>query len=142
MTTIVADRACMAADSKVTDDDSSFRTIKIVRVRGDLIGAAGASDDCAKFLRWYRGGCKRAAAPDINAENFRALVLRPSGLYFYCSADDPDEILDEYYAIGTGAMAALVRMDCGGSPTDGVEAACRRDNNSGPPVQVEYLDNR
>ena len=46
-----------------------------------------------------------------------------------------DRVNDDYFAIGTGAIAALVAMDLGLDPVAAVEAACRRDANSGLPVE-------
>jgi 20S proteasome alpha/beta subunit len=47
---------------------------------------------------------------------------------------------DDYFAVGTGAIAALVAMDRGADLVEAVEAAIRRDGNSGGPIDVLTLD--
>ena len=139
MTTVIATRSAMAADSKVTTDDIHYNAVKIFRVRSDIIGAAGDSIPIDKFLKWYRGG-KKGDVDFKEGESFSAIVLTKAGLYHYENSTVGELMKDDYFAVGTGAMAALVAMDMGADIVQAVEAAIRRDGNSGGPIDVITLD--
>ena len=139
MTTIAATRSAMAADSKVTTGDTWYYATKIYRVRHELIGCAGDSSAIDKFMKWYRGGKKNA--PEFKeSESFSALVLTKAGLYHYEDSVVGELMKNDYFAVGTGAMGALVAMDRGADLVEAVEAAIRRDSNSGGSIDVMALD--
>lgn len=147
MTTIAADRRTMAADRKVSDCDAntSYRTRKIWQIGNVIVGAAGDNVAIVKFVRWLEKG-GRAKHPDFrepgqdSEAEFAALVLTPSGLFVYDTSCQPDEVADPFYAIGSGAQAALAAMHLGASPVKAVEIACLVDNDSGGPVDSLSLE--
>lgn len=140
MTTIAANRQCMAADRKVTNGDASFHAIKIRRVGRAIVGCAGHNTAIAKFIRWLEAGGKPEDIPKFKDEDLEALVLTPAGLFTYDIGCEPDEIQDPAYAIGTGKQAALVAMRCyRASPKRAVECACAVDNDTEGPVDVLRL---
>ena len=135
MTTIVATRYLMAADTKTVVGESWFYGPKMYRVGRAVIGCAGDSTAIEKFLAWYKK--PRGKRPEFkDSESFNALVLTTAGLYHVDESLTLDPIHDDYFAVGTGAIAALVAMDCGLSPVEAIEAAARRDLNTGGKVET------
>lgn len=139
MTTVAANRSCMAADSKVTVNDSeSYSARKIERIGDAIVGAAGHNRAINKFLRWVRRGGGRKPRM-VKGDELDAIVLTPAGLFRVDCQFDWEPVKDEFLAIGSGAMAALAAMHCGLNPEGAVEIACRVDCDSAPPVDVLYL---
>ena len=140
MTTIAANRKEMAGDSRCTDGDTSFRTRKLWRFGDVIVGAAGNNAGIAKFRDWIKEGDPDMEPPKFGKDDeLQALVLTPAGIFSYGKDCMPDEILDDFYAVGTGAHAALAAMHLGCSPTDAVAVACKVDNGTGEPVQTMRL---
>ncbi len=140
MTTIAANRSEMAGDSKVTDDDTSFRGRKVHRVGEAVVGAAGTGPAISKFIKWLRAGDLDARPKFDKDDELAALVLTPAGLFAYGTELEPEEIDDPFYAVGTGKQAALAAMRLGCTPGRAVEVACEIDNHTGGPVDVLRLD--
>jgi ATP-dependent protease HslVU (ClpYQ) peptidase subunit len=139
MTTIAANKKCMAADRKVTDGDRVFKTHKIRRIGDAIVGGAGTSSAIAKFFRWMESG-KQDSPPKLDKDDeLEALVLTPAGLFTYGNDFTPDEVLDPFYAIGSGAHAALAAMHMKATPKRAVEIACKVDNSTDGPVDVLML---
>jgi hypothetical protein len=137
VTTIAANRECMAADSLANTDGRAFHTRKLYRVRGALIGISGGLDHGMMFVRWYAAGADLADRP--KGLDASALALDRSGLYRYESECYPMPIEDGFAASGSGAYAALAAMHMGATPKEAVEVACKVDVYTGPPVVVERL---
>lgn len=136
MTTIAASRNSMAADQQVTDGDRRFRTHKIRRVGEAVVGAAGTGPAIAKFMRWLEDG-KQDDPPKLGKDDeLEAIVLTPAGLFVYDESCTCEEILDDFYAVGTGAMAAIAAMHMGATPERAVEVAALVDNNTDGPFDV------
>ena len=138
MTTVVATRFMMAADTKTVVGESWFYGPKMCRVGRAIIGCAGDSTAIEKFVGWYKK--PRGKRPEFkDSESFNALVLTPGGLFHVDESLTLDPIHDDYFAVGTGAIAALVALDCGLSPVEAIEAAARRDLNTGGRVETMEL---
>jgi hypothetical protein len=138
MTVIVANRELMAADSLLTGGGAPVRTRKIFRVHGHLFGVCGHWEDCQRFLQFLRSGGKDR--PKFTDEDtFCALELHPKGLNYWSSACIPTPLDDTFYAIGSGAPAALGAMEMGASPRKAVEVACKYEEHCGPPVRTAKL---
>jgi ATP-dependent protease HslVU (ClpYQ) peptidase subunit len=136
MTTIAANKRSMAADQKVTDGDRNFRNHKLRRIGSAVVGAGGDGPSIARFFRWIEFG-RQDEPPKLGKDDeLEALVLTADGLFVYGRDCVPEEVLDDFYAIGTGAQAALSAMHMGATPKRAVEIACRVDNNTGGPVDV------
>ena len=140
MTTIAANREMLAGDQKCTDDDKSFRTRKIRRVGDALVGAAGTGPAIGKFFRWLEHGKQEEPPKFAKDDELVALVVTPAGLFSYDASCTPEEILDEFYAVGSGAQAALAAMHLGCDPERAVEIACKVDNSTGGPVDILRLN--
>lgn len=142
MTTIAYRKGILAADSQVTfGGDASgaikgtcqklFRkTIKSGRkTRTVILATAGESSPGMVFVDWYGTG---GARPDLLKDtDFTCLVLEPDGLYEVDSLCRPERILAPFYAIGSGAKAALAAMHCGKSAREAVAIAAKLDPYTG-----------
>ena len=67
------------------------------------------------------------------------LLLDENGLYEYKSPLVPMRIEGGYWAIGSGAQAALGAMYMGATPEEAADVACAIDPFCGGPVTVERL---
>lgn len=145
MTTIAVRNGIMAADSRVTSDGENsgtryFRTEKLFRKGRDLIGLAGESEPGLIFLDWYGSGKKDAPGVLIDGEaDFTALVLTRKGLFEYGKYCRGERVLEPFYAIGSGAKAALGAMHMGADARRAVQIACKIDPYSAPPIVVMPL---
>lgn len=152
MTTIVYRDGVLAADSRATYSTEAggarmhsckklFRkTITEGKRKFDvIIATAGESSPGMVFVDWYGSG---KPIPDVFLHlggDFACLVLRPDGLFEYDVYCRPEQIHEEFYAIGSGAKAALGALHCGKSAVESVRIACRVDPYSGGRVVSESL---
>ncbi len=156
MTTIAYRDGVLAADSQTTIQTEAggsrkFRCTpklltKNVLIDGEpqevIIALAGESAPGLAFFNWFDGDFETKDTPEIFVQNlpdFTALVLFAHGLYefdAYCTAD---KIIEPFYAIGSGAKAALGAMHAGATAEQAVEIACKVDPYTSGPVQVVKL---
>ncbi len=140
MTTIAASRSQIAGDQKCTDDGTAFRTRKIRRIGQAVVGAAGNSGSISKFFKWLEAADPDADPPKFGKDDeLAALVLTPAGLFAYDTTCEPEEILDDFYAVGSGKQAALAAMHLGCDPKSAVEIACKVDDATSGPVDMLEL---
>ena len=143
MTTIAASRLHgeMAADTQMNCGYSIFPSKKIYVSDHGLVGAAGSSIDCSKFLEWVGRGMDKESIPSLDAEDgFQALVMRHDALFFFEKDCFPLKIERDFHAIGSGGDAALAAMFCGKTPKRAVEIAAKVNNLTGGPITVLVLD--
>jgi len=140
----------LAADSQVTVDSEGggsrkFKCEKLYRREvpklGEcIIGLAGGSFDGLVFLDWLVTGDVDAPQRLLDgAADFTALVLSKEGLFEYDLWCRPDRVLEKFYAVGSGAKAALGAMHMGADAKKAVEIACRIDPYTRPPITVMSL---
>lgn len=142
MTTIAYRDGVMAADSRFTEDSEAGgtrlgRCEKLYRREHAIVGLAGESAPGLVFLDWYDKGAAIADRPELlvhGEADFSALVLRADGLYSYDKWCRGEKVLNKFWAIGSGAKAALGAMEHGASAAEAVKIACRIDPYSAPPV--------
>lgn len=146
MTTVAANRECMAADSFLHNGNS---VLKIVEGDGILIGLIGDIFYAHMLARWVLTGA-RGMAPvweeiwrydkDDNACDTVLLILRRDGLFLLDGRGQPVPMGD-FAADGTGCDQALGILRAGGTPTDAVLRACETDPATKPPVITRSLVN-
>jgi len=146
MTTVVANLEGMAADTRVSVDGSAFyHANKIFRIGNSLFGTAGDGMMCLVMLEWLRSSQRsRHALYRHWTENTERsacwlLELSPGGLFIWDGWGCPEKINEKRYAIGSGQLPALTKLDDGGSLEDAVRAGAKYDQYSGLPIQVEWL---
>lgn len=157
MTTILADvrRRVMVAESNISMGETDrFRTHKVRYCRGAMLATAGDAAIGAIFERWFaqgedmrdRGALKTLMSRDED-DSFEAIVMRADGLWYYATPF-PIRIIDRYYAIGSGAHAALAaietmrRLKKPVDPVLAVTIACKVDPASRGPVRSYVLGGR
>lgn len=151
MTTIAYRDGVIAADSRVTHgEDGSARihsckklfrkTVTQGKKSFDvIIATAGESSPGMVFVDWYGTG---KPIPEMFMHlggDFICLVLSPQGLFefdVYCRGE---QVLDDFYAVGSGAKAALGAMHCGKSAIEAVRVAARIDPYTGGRITSETL---
>jgi hypothetical protein len=145
MTTIAANRECIAADTRVVNGSSYYHAPKIFRIGNSLLGTAGDGFACLAWVEWFKSPRRnpqtlhRMFGETVDRDAIWIVELNPSGIHFWNGWGVPETILDDCFAVGTGGMAALEAMRSGKTPEEAVHRALAHDENSGPPVQVEYL---
>ena len=137
MTTVAANRYEMAADSLAVANNRKYRTRKLYRAAGAVVGVSGGIGEMLMAVRWYEAGADLAARPD--GLNGTMLVLDESGLYRYEGNCYPIPVLDDFAATGSGSDIALAAMLMGKTPAEAVALACEVDLHTGPPVVAETL---
>lgn len=144
MTTIAYRNGVLAADSRTTLEtegggarmflcEKLFR--KTVPIHGEcIIATAGESTPGMVFVDWYGKGEPPVDNFIIGEADFTCLVLQKDGLWEFDGWCRGIKIIDEFYAIGSGAKAALGAMHMGASSFKAVEVACKVEHYSGLPI--------
>lgn len=153
MTTIAYRNGVIAADSRTTLEtegggarmflcEKLFRKQVVLKgvAQEVIIATAGESSPGMVFVDWF-GSRKKPPIDDFltGEADFTCLVLQHDGLWEYDAWCRGVKILDEFYAIGSGAKAALGALHMGAGARKAVELACRIDHYSGLPVVAMRL---
>lgn len=147
MTTIAVRDRIMAADTMGCRGSTPRRAVKLHRVNGDIIGFSGNYADGLVFVRWWADGHDLKALPEFrqygrdgDEPDFCALVLTADGLTEWTEHFQPMPVTDEFFAIGSGAMAAMAAMSMGASAAHAVLVASRVDINTGSEIISEKFE--
>ena len=146
MTTIAYRAGMMAADTLCIAGGRRRIAKKLYRAGGMIIGISGNYQDGLTFVRWCKDGCDMSKLPEFihyggkdDAPDFNAMVLSAEGCVQWTEHFQPMPILDEFYAMGSGAMAATAAMVMGSSAQEAVELAMKIDANTGGDIEVERI---
>jgi ATP-dependent protease HslVU (ClpYQ) peptidase subunit len=140
VTVIAANRRCMSADHRMTFGEGTPKchAVKIFRIGDNIVGAAGSCGATTQFYEWMRRDCPPMENPSLPTEGdgeeddgFIGLVLNEDGLFLYTGMCDPDKLMDDCYAIGTGSAYAVEAMLQGKSPKAAVLRACESTETCG-----------
>jgi hypothetical protein len=151
VTVVVVRDGVMASDSRATIESEAggIRYVhceKIYKIpeMGLIVGVAGDGFAALRFVEWLRtkptkkGRKKRDDMLVVGEADFSALVLHKSGkLEEYDRWLTPEEIVldvNQYYAIGCGAKAAMGAMAMGADAKRAVEITCGIDPLCSLPV--------
>ena len=142
MTTIAANRECIAGDSQCSMDSApGFLTPKLFTVERSVYGLAG--DNWSNvFIDWAKTGFnEKKKPPYVGGDiDFAVLELSPTGLHIWDSHWVRIDIKNDNYAIGSGAKYAVLLMrKYNMSPKEAVEVCCEYDDYTRGPVDVMYL---
>jgi hypothetical protein len=100
---------------------------KVFKLRdGFLYGYAGGVEDGERLKRALRSGQEPPQLTDI-----QGLLISPGGDILLYEGNTWVKQKEPYYAIGSGAIIALVAMDCGKDAITAVKMGIKRDNGSG-----------
>lgn len=140
MTTIIAVQGDgLYADSKCVAGDGvpNHATTKLYRVGKFIIGGAGHLKSIIAFVKWFSGDRKKPH----KLKNLTALVMsKKHGLWWF--GDETSigfQVLDDRYAIGSGAVAALAALEMGAKPERAIQVASKFDDMTGGAVQYMSL---
>ena len=142
MTTILASlkHKVMIGDSYTSSGGSGFSTVKVFQLEdGRLVGFSGHLTHGLKFIEWLKHGTMFKPHYDKEEHTFEALVMSNNGIQYYDNELIPADVLEDVYAVGSGACYALAAMDAGVSPKKAVEIAAGRDDGTGLPIVVLKL---
>ena len=134
MTTIVATRDGIYADSKCTVGELHYPEDKVYRIGKNLIGVAGDNAGIEVFLRWWCGNRKKPLELG-KGQSFTALVVSKHGIWIYGNCSLGDKLKRDWHAIGSGAGVAIGAIRMGASPQEAIRIACEETNFSGAPVE-------
>lgn len=132
----------MAADKRITfaGGNAVFKTSKLHRVNGSIIGFCGNPEQALQFIEWRRNP---DAKPTFSEPVFEAIELTADGqMLWWGSEMMAIPIEDDHYAIGSGAAYALGAMAQGASVKEAIQIAAMYDANTGTEVQTLTLSKR
>jgi len=155
MTCIAYRDGILAADSQITIDSEAggsrkFKCDKIYRktVRNEeeeyevLIGTAGDAYTSMVFVDWY--GTQQPVPEtlvqgDVDRD-FECLIVEDDGIYTVDMFCRPIKVKEKFYAVGSGAKAALGAMHMGANAITAVQIACKVCPYCAPPIISKSLD--
>ena len=146
MTVIAVRDGTMAADSRGVSNNIVRHIQKIFKTGNCIIGISGYADDCSRLMNWYLAGCK--GLPDyrmIKDDDPDACLLVMLGggpVQRVNRSGFTEDVMPSargFFAIGSGAVAAMAAMEMGATAEKAVEIACRIDPDCGGQIQVERL---
>jgi 20S proteasome alpha/beta subunit len=135
----------MAADQRLTSGGPPARTHKIRRIGDSLYGGCGNWSVTLILLEWLEKDAKRdrfrlhRQIPEDYRGEIEVMELSPSGLAVWDGWGTRIQLLDKFYAVGSGAPAAMQAIKRGLSPEESVSETFSLDECSGGTVEVEYL---
>lgn len=141
MTTIVASvkHGCMCSDSRMTSGHAMVNSRKLERIGGSLWGGAGDAEAIEEFFIWARGNFDKKAIPQWKGEDrpeFEMIELGSAGIRLWSSRCVPIPVDNEFWAIGSGGLAAMGALYAGKKPQDAVRIAILCDEYSGGAVRT------
>lgn len=134
MTVIVADTrsGLMVSDSQWSDGEQTGATKKVFRIRGDLIGFAGALGEIRDTVAWFKGG--RVGKPPVGS--VQAVILRRNKILLWSNTDGEVEERAPFFAIGTGGAAARGALLSGADAVTAARVATQVDADSGGRIRI------
>jgi 20S proteasome, alpha and beta subunits len=140
----------MAADTRMTEDGAPYGNIdKIYRVGNSILGICGDAMMARYFIEWFKSPKRnpRTLHSAIDEREyfsvFSVIELNPGGIQLWDGWGVPLRIRDKFFAIGSGAPAALSYMKLHrkqrNAPIAAVRASMGVDQYSGGEVVYEKL---
>lgn len=147
MTTIAATLTHIAGDRMVSDESKGtwYPSVKVRRIKGALIGAAGDAGDCVRMMDWAEAEFNPKKKPkfetDAGEEGAVGLILLNAEGIHMMSQDDPypEKVAEGFYAIGSGGKAAWGALMAGLPIEKAMEIAHAVDPYTRPPYDILSL---
>ena len=157
MTTIAWDGETIAADSQDTYNDmKTLSSQKLFRIdwddgTADILATAGHGSAGMVFIEWYEGNPEldidpqeyKLAINDTNLvdwdDDFHILVWNDDGLFEVDRYYKMSKVDEPFFAVGSGACAALGAMHMGATAKEAVEIAKKIDLYTGGKVKTLTL---
>lgn len=137
MTTVCVDlvRGVIAADGQMSNDMTKWQAVKIHKVRKVWVATCGIAVYGEQFEAWLANPKK---TKPVLGDEFEALVCYEDGRVAHFTdtlSPVPIEASNRFFAVGSGAHAALGALKAGATLELALEIACSIDPMSGPPFQ-------
>lgn len=131
MTTIAYRDGTLAADT-LGCGGVRRRTKKLHRVGDAILGLSGNYGDCWQFVHWWADQSKALEFRVFRTDNsdspdLEAIVVTDGGAEIWTEHLQPTPVLEPFFAIGSGAKAAMAAMHMGATAAKAVEIAMRVD---------------
>ena len=144
MTVIAWDGKTLAADKQATQSDMRRAVKKILKIKGNLLGASGDWDRAQEMFDWFAQGADREKYPWFQKEDDKwvgMLVITPDRriLKYERSPIPIDFSLEGVYAFGSGRDYAYGAMAMGANARKAVLIASRYDTGCGLGVDTLTL---
>jgi ATP-dependent protease HslVU (ClpYQ) peptidase subunit len=149
MTIICCKDGVMAADTRIVHGDAGIAKVtklfrKRIGRRDHILGFSGVMSYAIMYIEWFGSG---KPMPDHlrnipDEHGFNVMILAGKRLYEADGIGRPIEVESKFYAIGSGAMAALGAMHHGATALQAAKIACKLDHNCGLPIQTMILPTR
>lgn len=138
MTTVAAKVSTgeIAADTMVSDDETFYSASKLRIGKDCIYGACGTWKHIITAFNAMETGAKEWDSES----DIEVLELRADGIYIYDGTPIPFKILNDFWAVGSGAPFAIAAMELGLSPLKAVEIACKYDVGSRGPIEHYKLE--
>jgi hypothetical protein len=137
MTTVIASREWVAADSLITSD-VLVTVDKLIRHPGRLFSGAGEWVDVLRLVEAIVSG---ADAVELNERDALEVVeVNADGVFLWDAALVRVPVLDETIALGSGAAYALGAIDAGADVMEALAIAARRDPATRGPFRLLMLN--
>ena len=141
MTTIVASvkHNCMCSDTRMTSGHAMVNSRKLEKIAGSIWGGAGDAEAIEEFFVWARLRFDPKEKPKWTAEDrpeVEILELGSAGIRLWGSRCVPIPVDNEFWAIGSGGLAAMGVMYCNKTPQDAIKIAMLCDEYSGGSVRT------
>lgn len=110
---------------------------------GAYLTGAGFYDDIVEVAKWLKEGGKEDNKPtlaerDDAAKDSDFILVESNGKAYWltCPFLRKVEITDQYYAVGTGAVAAMAALEAGATVHRALAIAAKYDNETGTKTTV------
>ena len=141
MTIIAWDGKSLAADRHMTSDGLRSECTKIYKNKDMVLAICGTLACGFELLEWYKKGKKKKDWPSFQAtDDWTTLVVAHKKKVFYLEGQpNPIEVLEPFYAWGSGRDYALGAMEMGATAKQAVEIASKFNIHCGYGVDVFKL---
>jgi ATP-dependent protease HslVU (ClpYQ) peptidase subunit len=137
----------IAGDRMVIDESKGtwYPAFKVRRIKGAVIGAAGHSGDCVRFMDWAEAGYPEKKRPKFEEEPgsddaVQLLVVDAHGIHLMDTGDPyPELVAKDFYAIGSGGKGAMGALCAGKTLLEAMEIAQAIDPYTRPPFDILKL---
>lgn len=141
MTTIAYDGNMVAADSFMFLDGVKSSCRKLEETETHVIGVCGEMADLPIFVQWFNSDQVTENKPLITESCFLVVGKMTGRCLIYAAKLEPIEYKQShsYYAIGSGAKAALAAMMYGKNANEAIEIASEIDMYTGGEIDCIHL---
>jgi 20S proteasome alpha/beta subunit len=128
MTTIAYREGILAGDTRVAYGQDVLDDMVKVHVLpdGSLFGGAGDVEDIKRLQKAMENGDDEPVLKNISA-----IMIKPNGQVWNYERSVWVRLRGQYFAIGSGAIAALSAMDAGADAIKAIKIAIRRNTGTG-----------